>query len=153
RLSVFAGGWTLEAAEAVCAGNGVEKSDILDLMARLGDKSLVIAQTQGPEARYYLLETVRPFGQLKLREAREDDATQSAHLQYFMSLAEQAEVLLRGAQVAAWAQRIEAENDNMRAALQWALGAGDASAGLRLAASLAFFWRIRGHVNEGSRWL
>jgi predicted ATPase/DNA-binding winged helix-turn-helix (wHTH) protein len=153
RLSVFAGGWTLEAAEAVCTGNGVDKDDVLDLMARLVDKSLVVAQTQGSEARYFLLETVRHFGQMKLRECGEADATQREHLHYFMLIAEQAEVLLRGAQVAAWAQRIETENDNTRAALQWALGAGDAGAGLRLAASLAFFWRIRGHVNEGSRWL
>jgi predicted ATPase/DNA-binding winged helix-turn-helix (wHTH) protein len=154
RLSVFAGGGTLQAAEAICCGDGVGKHDVLDLMARLVDKSLVIAETLGSEARYNLLETVRHYGQRKLAEGQEADATQKAHLQYFVALAEKAEVLFRGASVVEWAERIAAENDNMRAALQWSLtGGGDVGVGLRLAGAMAFFWRMRGHVNEGSRWL
>jgi predicted ATPase/DNA-binding winged helix-turn-helix (wHTH) protein len=153
RVSVFAGGWTLEAAETIGPGATIDKPAVLDVMARLVDKSLVIAETQGSEARYRLLETVRHYAQRKLAEAQELDATQNAHLQYFLVLAEKAEVLFRGAGVVEWAERIAIENDNMRTALRWSLGGGDVGAGLRLAGAMAFFWRMRGHINEGSRWL
>ena len=153
HLAVFAGGCTLEAAETICGGDGVASHDVLDVMARLVDKSLLVAQTQGREARYDLLETVRQFGQAKLVETGEAEAARAAHLQYFTALAEKAEVMFRGAHVVEWAERIEAENDNMRAALQWSLGDGDAATGLRLAAAMAYFWRMRGYGNEGGRWL
>jgi predicted ATPase len=152
RLSVFAGNWTLEAAEAICVGDGLQESEVLDLMARLIDKSLVVAQTQGSEARYLLLETVRQYGQTKLIEGGEDKVKRDVHLRFFSALAEQAEPHLQGLEMVKWAERVEADNDNIRAALRWSLNGGDPAVGLRLAGAMAFFWRTRGYVNEGSRW-
>jgi predicted ATPase/class 3 adenylate cyclase len=152
RLSVFAGGWTLESAETICSCAEVEKSEVLDLIEHLVDKSLVIAQTQADEARYHLLETVRQYGQAKLVEVEEARETRDLHLEYFTALAERAEPFLQGAQSVIWSQRLEAENDNIRAALQWSLSGGNSQIGLALAGALTYFWRSRGYVSEGSRW-
>jgi ATP/maltotriose-dependent transcriptional regulator MalT len=152
RLSVFAGGWNLEAADYLCAGGDFERQEVLDLMSRLVDQSLVVAKTQFQEARYWLLETVKEYAQTKLVEAGEQEAIKNTHLQYFAEVAEKAEPHLQRAEVVKWSQIVETDNDNMRAALHWSLTSGDAYIGLKLAGAMAFFWRTSGHVNEGTRW-
>ncbi|HEX5849247.1 MAG TPA: LuxR C-terminal-related transcriptional regulator [Rubrobacter sp.] len=152
RLSVFAGGWTLEAAEAVCNGEGVEREDVLDLLASLVDKSLVLVEKREAAIRYRLLETVRQYGWELLKESGEVPATQHAHGRYFLQLAEESEPELRGGQQGRWIEYLD-EHDNFRAAISWSLEHGEAGLGLRLAASLGEFWYLSGHLEEGRRWL
>jgi predicted ATPase/DNA-binding NarL/FixJ family response regulator len=154
RLSVFAGGFTLGAAERVCAGGGIEEDDVLDLLTRLIDKSLVsVAERGGTEARYRLLETIRQYGWEKLLESGEAEGIRQRHAGYYLALAEEAEPELTGAQEGIWLERLETEHGNLRAALGWSLEGGDAALGLRLAGALGGFWYKRGHLGEGRLWL
>ena len=152
RLSVFAGGWTLEAAEAICSGNGVAASDTLDLLTQLVNKSLVIAETQGGEARYRLLETVRQYGRDRLLKSKKLETMRDRHLNFFLNLAEKAEPHLEGGEQAVWLNRLGAEHDNLRGALEWSIH-GAPGKGLRLAVALGKFWLVRGHFTEGRGWL
>ena len=156
RLSVFAGGWTLEAAEAVCAGPGVETWEVLDLLGGLVNKSLVLLDEAGPNGeheRYRLLETVRQYAHEHLVAAREA-AVRERHLHWYLALAEAADAALTGPPAAAWLARLEREHDNLRAALAWSLQEGSAGeTGLRLAYALWRFWDMHGHLSEGRRWL
>jgi predicted ATPase/DNA-binding CsgD family transcriptional regulator len=152
RLAVFAGGWTFEAAEAVAAGDGLQSHALLDLLAQLVDKSLVIADEQRGAARYRLLETLRQYAHERLAEAGEAERTRDRHLAHFLALAEEAEPALRGAAALAFLDRLAEELDNLRAALEWSLrGRGDAA--LRLSGALAWFWWARDRHTEGRRWL
>jgi predicted ATPase/DNA-binding SARP family transcriptional activator len=151
RLSVFAGGWTLDAAEVVCAGNGVEPDAILDLLSALIDKSLVdVEGGKGTEARYRLLETIREYAaQQRLLESGEATESRQRHLEYFLHLAEEG-VDGAGATRASRFDRLEAEHDNLRAALEWSLeepSGGQMS--LRFVGALWPFWEARGHIAEG----
>ncbi len=152
RLSVFAGGWTLEAAEAVCSEDGGEKSTILDLLTQLVDKSLLVVETQSGEARYRFLETVRQYGNDKLVESGESDRLRTRHLDFFLKQAE-ARQNLTGPAIDAWTQRMETEHDNMRAALEWSSANGATETTLRLAEALSMFWNRRAHWTEGRKWL
>ncbi|MSP12042.1 MAG: tetratricopeptide repeat protein [Chloroflexi bacterium] len=156
RLSIFAGGWTLEAAEAGCAGDGLAAYDVLDLLAQLANKSLVAVETQHGVARYRLLETIRQYAQDKLLESGEGEQVRNRHLEYFLKLAEEGDLKLRGQEQMAWLQRFETEHDNLRAALQWSLqgapGTQTAELGLRLAGALWWFWNIHGYGKEGRNW-
>ncbi|HEV2439552.1 MAG TPA: AfsR family transcriptional regulator, partial [bacterium] len=123
RLSVFAGGWTLEAAEAVCAGhrpagNGIEPPAVLDALASLVDKSLVSVEMPGDAARYRLLETLRQYVRDRLHQTGETDAVRHRHCDVYLALAEAAEPHLRGPEEFVWLDRLELEHDNLRAALQ-----------------------------------
>jgi DNA-binding CsgD family transcriptional regulator len=154
RLSVFAGGWTLETAEFVCSGNGLEASGILDLLVRLVDKSLVVAETQGGEARYRLLETVRHYGRDRLLETGESAEIRHRHRGWYLGLAERGDAELRGPKQGEWLRRLETEHDNLRVALEWSrTDSGDQAAALRLAGALYWFWFIHGHWSEGRGWL
>ena len=153
RLSVFAGGCTLAAAEVVGSAGDMVAADVLDLLSRLVDQSLVIAREAGGESRYQLLETVRQYGDAKLREANEIDLARDAHLGYFLQFAEAAEPHLRGAGQGEWLGRLHAERDNLRAALEWACSAGRTQSGLALVRVLGSFWHIRGDYSEGRYWL
>jgi non-specific serine/threonine protein kinase len=157
RLSVFAGGFTLEAAEVVCGGEGVESEEVLDLLSRLVEKSLVLVTRRSGETRYRLLEPARQYAAEKLDESGEEEQTQERHAGYYLALAEEAEPELREQQV--WLERLGTEHGNFRAALGWALDAevylGErAELGLGLAAALAQgrFWHAYGQ-SEGRRWL
>jgi non-specific serine/threonine protein kinase len=152
RLSVFAGGCTLEAAEAVCNGDGIEDGAVVDLVARLADKSLAQMEDRDGAARCRLLETVRQYAAEKLAEAGEAEATRARHAAWCAALAERAEPALVGPEQAAWLDRLAAERDNLRAALAWSLER-DPAAGLGLAASMWAFWRMRGSHFEGCGWL
>ena len=117
RLSVFAGGWTLQAAEEVGAGD-IEQGDGLDLLSRLVEKSLVgFEPTGGGGVRYGLLEPIRQYAQEKLEEAGDADEIRRRHASFFLALAEEAEPKLRGAEDTEWLERLETEHDNLRAAL------------------------------------
>jgi predicted ATPase/DNA-binding SARP family transcriptional activator len=152
RLSVFAGGMNLNAVEAVCASDGLDAYDLLDLLTSLVNKSLVVVQReQGQEARYRLLETIRHYAQERLAEAGQVEKFQARHLAYFRQVAEQAEQELVKPDQAAWIQMLERELDNIRAALGWALKI-DVEAGLQIMAALWRFW-LFGYVREGESWL
>jgi len=153
RLSVFAGGWTLEAAEEVCSGDGVEQDDVLELLSGLVDKSLVVVEA-GEERvpRFRMLEPVRQYSQERLQESGTAERVREHHAQYYLALAQEAEPELEGADETRWLDRLEAEHDNLRAALSWALEGGEAELGLRLAGALRVFWVGRSHYSEGRRW-
>ena len=148
RLSIFAGGFALEAAQAVCGGAG----DVLDPLASLVNKSLVVAEAP-IRARYRLLEPIRQYALEKLEESGEDEALRHAHADYFLQLVERAEPGLTGAEQEDWLERLEADYDNVRAALGWYAGRGEPDALLRMAGALWRFWCLHGHYSEGRGWL
>ena len=158
RLSVFAGGWTLEAAEVVCAGDRIDSGDVLDLMTLLVNKSLVgVRHVEGEDTRYQLLETIQQYVGDKLVAAGERDNIRDRHLEYFMALAERAEPELSGPHQVAWLKRLESELDNVHTALEWSL-VKNVEAGMRLASalgtnSLASFWMAQGYFSDGNLWL
>lgn len=149
RMSVFKGGNALEAAEAVCAGPGVEQDEVLDLLSRLTDKSLLGLDERG---RYRMLETVRQYAAEKLIDTGAAEETRDRHLAFMLTLAETAEPELHGHDQLIWLDRLELELDNLRAALGWAQDC-EAELFLRLASALWSLWHIRSRANEGLDWL
>ncbi len=149
RLSIFAGSWTLDTAEAACATAGIEPFEILDLVTQLVLKSLVLVEQHGTETRYRFLETVRQYGLEKLQGSGELDPMRRRHRDVFLAMAERAKPELRGTHQRMWLDRLDAEHDNLRAALEWCRQSGEADEGLRLAAALVRFWSIRGYFEEG----
>ena len=154
RLSVFTGGWTLEAAEAVCAGEEIETWEVLDFLMGLVDKSLVAyeegASSQG---RYRLPETVRQYARERLRECGEESVVRTRHRDEFLRLARLAKPQMQGPGQQLWLDRLEAEHDNFRTTLDRCLEDPDgAQPGLQLAADLFFLWWIRGHFAEGQHY-
>jgi LuxR family maltose regulon positive regulatory protein len=153
RLSAFAGGFGLAAAEAVAAAEDVPAEEALGHLGALVDKSLVqFGDTGAGPGRYRLLETVRQYAaeQLDAMGPAAAEATRMAHRDYYLALAERAAPELRAAEQAAWLDRLDAELGNLRAAIAFSLTQVDPVPGLRLAASLRFYWRIRGHAAEGA---
>jgi predicted ATPase/DNA-binding winged helix-turn-helix (wHTH) protein len=154
RLSVFSGGWTLEAAEAVCSGDGVARGDTLELLTALIDKGLALAEEHNAATRYRLLETVRQYARDRLAKQHRPTHWRDRHLAHFLALAEEGEEGIRGAEQAAWLERLEAEHDNLREALAWSATPGaDAAAGLRMAGALFPFWMRHSHLTEGRSWV
>lgn len=156
RLAIFAGGYDLDAMEAVCGGDSLSES-ALDLAASLADKSLLRerpapAQDQGSQ-RFGMLATIREYAREKLVESGEAGDLGRRHASYFMALAERAEVEVRGPGQVAWLNRLEAEHDNLRAALRWALDSGETAIALRLGGALLPLWKMKGHLSEGRAWL
>jgi predicted ATPase/DNA-binding NarL/FixJ family response regulator len=152
RVSVFAGGWTLEAAETVCAGEGIEEAEVLEPLSGLVDKSLVLVSERDGEVRYRLLETVRQFGREKLQESGEGARVHRRHAGFFVGLAEEAESELKSHAQVGWLERLEKEHDNLRAAMRWLLEEGEIETAARLAWALRLFWYVRGHQREGYRY-
>jgi predicted ATPase/DNA-binding SARP family transcriptional activator len=146
RLSVFRGGWSLEAAEAVCGG------EALRLLSELQEQSLVVILEGQAETRYRMLEPLREYAAEKLRECGEEASARAAQALYFLSLAEEARAALE-CSGRVWLDRLETEHDNLRAALRWYLEERDAASALRLAAALVPFWEVRFHLAEGQQWL
>jgi predicted ATPase/class 3 adenylate cyclase len=130
RLAVMAGDFDLAAAETIVAGDGVEALDVLDLMARLVEKSLVVAEGAFGETRYRLLETMRDYAWEKLTEAGEIDAVAGAHARYFLAFAGKVQAGLGSPQETVWRERVERDLENLRAALRWFIAAGDAHSAL-----------------------
>jgi predicted ATPase/DNA-binding CsgD family transcriptional regulator len=155
RLAAFGGGFTLEAAEAICAGEGIAGTDVLDLLAQLVEKSLVVVvQHQDSERRYRLLEPIRQYSLGKLHASGEEADIHQRHRDWYLALAQASYPMLYGPQQAAWVDRLETEHDNLRAALSWSLREPDGGEpGLQLSVALNFFWQMRGYLSEGRRWL
>jgi non-specific serine/threonine protein kinase len=150
RLAVFVGGWTLEAAESVC---GEERNgfDVLDLLTRLVDKSLVFTEESAGEIRYHRLETIRQYSREKLSETDEAEALRNRHLDFFVAFTELVDENLRGGDQVIWQNRMSAELDNLRAALEWGLSR-DPDSALRIAGAANLFWTAGGYSAEGFRW-
>jgi predicted ATPase/DNA-binding CsgD family transcriptional regulator len=179
RLSVFAGSFTLQAAEDVCAFDDIRPDQAFHLLASLVAKSLVVADTSGNQARYKLLETIRHYGADRLAGGGEAQALGDRHAAYYTRLAEQAEPELTGPHQGVWIERLDAEHANFQAALEWRLTCGQpalvatgeastvcelssliadrsgtaAEQGLRLSGALALFWSVRRYLSEGRAWL
>jgi non-specific serine/threonine protein kinase len=155
RLAVFAGGWTLEAVETVCAGGDIQPSEVLGLLGRLVDRSLVVAEPASSGAfRYRLLETIRKYASERLARSGEADALARRHRAWYMSLGEQAlhDYWLR-ADLPGWWERLAAEQANFRAALRFSLERCEPELGLRLMTGLWVLWAFRGPWVEGSDWI
>jgi predicted ATPase/DNA-binding SARP family transcriptional activator len=153
RLAVFAGSWTFEAAEAIAGQGDLLPDKVLDGLTHLVDKSLVAVTPQTNEVRYRMLETIHEYAREKLIDAGEIEMMRAYHLKFYVQFAEQAEPLLQGTEQKQWLDRLEAEDDDLRAALAWSLGGGAVTQGLTLAVALAEFWHLRGYLSEGRQWL
>jgi predicted ATPase/class 3 adenylate cyclase len=154
RLAVFAGGWTAEAAEMVAGGDGLPANDVLDVLAGVVDKSLVLADrcTDGT-TRYRLLETVRAYASEQLTASDEAATVRRRHAEHYLALAKAAEPDLNGPTPSGALARLAGEHDNLRAVLGWALASGEAGVGLQLASCTCRLWQRHGHVSEGIEWL
>ncbi|NTU79505.1 MAG: tetratricopeptide repeat protein [Chloroflexales bacterium] len=180
RLAVFAGGFALEAAERICAGNGADGPDVLELLMRLTDKSLVMVRDEQAERRYWLLEPVRQYSLEKLRGTDEAVGIRERHRDWYLALATRASPNLRGPHQEQWKGVLRKERDNFRAALEWSLDAEPQEAdaygftpggqgpqhdeqrgaacrprlaqGLRLAKSLTWYWYLDDALSEGRAW-
>jgi predicted ATPase/class 3 adenylate cyclase len=154
RLAAFLGGRSLDAVEAVCSTDADGRADLLDAVATLVDNNLLKrADETEAEPRFLMLETLHEYATERLEESGESAAVRRRHAEYFLALAEEAETELWGPRQVEWLDRLDREHDNFRAALTWASHEGDPELELRLAGALRGFWRIRGHLSEGRRWL
>ena len=150
RLAVFAGGWTLEAAERVCSGQGLDQAEVLELLAGLVNKSLVVADVEkSSQARYRYLETIQQYAFGHLLAANEVEDCRNRHLEYYVELAETGEGELYGPNQLLWFDLLEVDHDNLRLAMDWALESEQALAALRLPGALHYFWFVRGYFYEG----
>ncbi len=150
RLAVFVGGWTLEAAEEVCSDEG-DQADILDLLTRLVDKSLVVTEETNGAIRYHRLETIRQYSREKFIESDEVETVRDRHLDYFVQFAELVDLKLKSRDQLLWQRRMSAEQDNLRAALEWGVNRNPDNA-LRIAGAANLFWTAGGFSAEGFRW-
>ncbi len=154
RVGIFAGGFSLDAVTAVCTGDGIEELDVLDLLASLTDKSLVVADTAGEYERYRLLESTRAYALEKLTGAGERERVARRHGEYFRAQAQAADERYGTGSPAAWLASVELELDNYRAVLEWALKDGcDTALGGAVAGALARLWFHGGLAVEGRYWI
>jgi predicted ATPase/class 3 adenylate cyclase len=153
RLSVFYGGWTLGLAKEVCGFDGLDEFDLIDGLAQLANKSLILVESKSDAStRYRMLETIRQYANEKLLDSDQSEVVRDRHLAAFVRLAWKAEPHLRSHQQVEWLDRLETEIDNIRSALAWGME-GEVLDGLRLATSIYWFWHIRGYRVEGEQWL
>jgi predicted ATPase/class 3 adenylate cyclase len=149
RLSIFSGGWSLEAVEAICLGEGIDPDNIFDLMARLVDRSMVIAEEQEEQPRYRLLETLRQYASQALQESGQQAYWYGRHLEYYLNVAEEVEPQLRSSEDILGVQQLTRENDNLRTAFETAVQGQNTKAMLRLSGALYYFWYRIGRIQEG----
>lgn len=152
RLAVFAGGWTLEAVEEVCSGDGIDAADAAALLGSLVDKSLVLADLTDDGARYRMLETIAEYAAERLDESGERAAVERRHLRCFREYIRTADPKLRGADQLLWLARLEREHENLRAALRRAVELGDEQEALQLVLSCGWFWEMRNYYTEQRTW-
>jgi predicted ATPase/DNA-binding SARP family transcriptional activator len=153
QLSVFPAGCSLEAAEAMAEGVGLDRRDTVDILGHLVDKSLVLADHSGGRGRYRLLVTLRHYGLERLVDSGADEAARRRQARWVTELAGAAEPRLGGRAQGEWLSRLTVEHENLRAVLDWVIARGDAELALHLGADLAWFWWNRGHQREGRGWL
>jgi predicted ATPase/DNA-binding CsgD family transcriptional regulator len=150
RLAVFAGSFSLDAAEAVCSGDGIHAGQVLDLLASLVDKSLVhLIEEESPETRYRLLETIRQYAGERLSSSGEEPDVRTRHLAFFVVMVEEGEAQMSGSGFLLWLEMIDTDHDNIRAALDWSVISAQYEQGLRLASLVGYFWFTRGYLSEG----
>ncbi|MEX2394773.1 MAG: tetratricopeptide repeat protein [Actinomycetota bacterium] len=152
RLAVFVGGFDVDAAEEVCSID-MAQSDVLDDLHDLVRASMVVSEPAGDRSRSSMLETIRAYAQERLEVTNEIPALRDRHLEWFADLADIARPSLEGPEPEPWLDRLEKEVANVRSALEWSLGSGDAASGLRLATKLCDFWEYRSHHAEGLSWI
>ena len=152
RLSTFVGGCELDAVEAVCADDEVPSSDVLDVISRLVDKSLVTAPAVG-ESRFTQLQTLQQYGRDRLDESGEAETIRARHATYYRRIAEEAYEGLRCARGPAWRERLTTELLNLKAALDWHLATGDVDGALSMSSGMAWLWFVNTDFAEGARWL
>ncbi|HEV8258171.1 MAG TPA: tetratricopeptide repeat protein [Casimicrobiaceae bacterium] len=152
RLSVFVGGWTLEAAEHVGAGGGIANGEVLDVLASLVGKSLVVFDDS--HDRYHMLDTIRRYALVRFQESGEEVAVRARHAEYFIGMVEQAEpALRRRVEEASWLQRLDLEHENVKLALDWGLQKqGSVHSAFRICGALGHFWSVRGHWRAARKW-
>ncbi|TFH32562.1 MAG: adenylate/guanylate cyclase domain-containing protein, partial [Anaerolineales bacterium] len=153
RLSVFAGGWTLEDVEGLLSGDHLSRTDLLENLSNLVDKSLVSVSHNQEATRYGMLETVHQFASELLAASGEAEKYRGRHTDHFIALAEVADPLLRSADQMKWRDKLDAEHENFRAALRWATASDHADDAARLVGALGWFWFLRGYWGEARRWL
>src|SRR4030095_3290896 len=151
RLSVFNDGWTLESAEYICSDDKVKSDEVFDILSSLVEKSIIIFDEENE--RYTILETLKQYGEEKLKEANETNDIFLKHLNYFMELSESAEPKLITDEAQYWLDKLEKEHGNLQSAIEWSLNHGQQEAGMRLTGALAMFWDIRGYFSVGRRLL
>lgn len=154
RVSVFAGGFDLQAAEAVCEGGGVDRGQVFELVAGLVDKSILARRDHGRSARYQMLDTIQTYGRDRLREAGEEAELRRRHRNYYLALAERGETEWFGPGQVEVFRRTQRDHANLRVALEFCLGTpGETQTGLRMATALHFYWANCGFLGEGRYWL
>ncbi|HQR19731.1 MAG TPA: hypothetical protein PKV98_02620 [Burkholderiaceae bacterium] len=154
RLSVFVGGFDLQSAEAICGADPLPPEDILDLLASLVDKSLVMLDESDERARYRMLETIRDYAREKLEASGEMAVIAARHCEHFFGLSKQARDGITGPEQAEWSRRLETDLDNVRAAMTFALGgAADRFVPVKFAVALERFWELRGYATEGRAYM
>jgi non-specific serine/threonine protein kinase len=153
RLAVFAGSYSLEAAEAVCAGEGVAEAEVLDLLTHLVERSLVSVQDRRDKTRYRLLEPLRQYARDRLAETGDEPAVRRRHGHWYAALAARAGTELTGPDQGRWLDRLAIEHDNLRAAFDWSLDQSDAAGAAEITVGIWQFWLLRGHLHEGRRWV
>ncbi len=153
RLCVFAGSWTLEAVENICADSEIEEEHVLELLSHLIDKSLLHTQERNGVVRYWMLQLIQQFGQEKLEAGDEAANIRTRHRDWYLWLAEQAAPELVGRQQAAWLDSLEVEHDNIRLALRWSLEQREGEKAAGIGVSIWLFWLLRGYLREAQQWL
>jgi len=154
RLAVFTGGWTLEAAEQVCSGHGIEDWEVLDLLTGLIDKSFVLGETRHGHQRYRFLETIQKFSQEQLLESHESEIFTHKYASYYLTMTVSSYGKEWGPEQAIWLMWLDEEYDNLRTALDWlSQASGNEEQLLQMAGSLWRYWEIRGYLTEGRAWL
>jgi len=153
RLSIFADGASLEAAESICVGGEIDSVEVVEIISHLVDKSLIMVnRLERGETRYRLLETIREYALEKLTESQYKANFQNKHLEYFVRFAEEGDRKIKGAEQVVWFEKLEIEHNNLRAALNWALENKNREAGLKLSANLVYFWFVHRHIKENLIW-
>jgi predicted ATPase len=153
RLSVFIGGFTLEAAEFVCGHQESSRGSVLERLTSLKNKSLIVRRDSAGQSRFTMLEVIREYAVERPTASQEEEALQRRHAEFFCNLAEHGGSRLQGETLPATLDALEAEIGNLRAALQWSVDSGDAETGLRIAGPLRHFWYMRDHTSEARSWL
>jgi predicted ATPase/class 3 adenylate cyclase len=153
RLAAMSGSFSLDAVEAICAGDGLDRTEMVQLLRRLVATSWLIKERGATHTRFRMLETSRQYALERLVASSEAERSRDRHTEWFLELAETAAgFLLGGPEQANWFDRVELELGNLRTALAWSLGEGDATVALRISTALTRFWEVRGHWTEALRW-